>query len=172
MTATYELHRGFTLTRVLDAPRDSVFRAWTDPDHLHWFFNPAQPTPTEPIKLDLTVGGEWRQRMVIDPATSYITGGIYRQITPPGRLAFYWGAVGGWPEIDRAHLDDAPLATVVLGNGGELTEMVFTLAFPDSWSAERARLWETDGPHDGWSQTLDRLVDAVRQPELEGHAAL
>ncbi|MET0932580.1 MAG: SRPBCC domain-containing protein [Mycetocola sp.] len=172
MTATYERHRGFTLTRVLDAPQDSVFRSWTDPAHLHWFFNPAQSTPFEPIEVDLAVGGAWRQRMVIDAATSYMTGGIYREITRPGRLAFYWGAVGGWPEIDRARLDDAPLATVVLGARGAQTDMVFTLALPDSWPADRVRLWETDGPHDGWSQTLDRLVDAVRQPEHNQRAAL
>ena len=37
MTTTTETQRGFTLTRTLDAPRDLVFQAWTDPDHLHWF---------------------------------------------------------------------------------------------------------------------------------------
>jgi uncharacterized protein YndB with AHSA1/START domain len=173
MSATYELHRGFTLTRILEAPRDSVFRAWTDPAHLGWFFNPAQPTPVQPIEVDLTVGGAWRQRMVIDSATSYLTGGIYREIRPVDRLAFYWGAVGGWPEIDLSRLDDSPLATVVLGDEGDLTELVFTLALPDSWPADRAQVWETDGPRDGWNQTIDRLVDAVAEPlERDGSAVL
>jgi uncharacterized protein YndB with AHSA1/START domain len=173
MTATYELHRGFTLTRVIDAPRESVFHAWTDPAHLRWFFNPAQPTPSEPVEVDLTVGGGWRQWMVIDPATSYLTGGIYREIHPVDRLAFYWGAVGGWPEIDLARLDDSPLITVVLGDDGGHTQMVFTLALPDFWAAERVRSWEADGPRDGWSQTIDRLVEAVALPSArEGRAAL
>jgi uncharacterized protein YndB with AHSA1/START domain len=173
MTATYDRHRGFTLARVVDAPREIVFRSWTDPDHLHWFFNPEQPTPSEPIRVDLTVGGSWRQQMVIDSATSYLTGGIYLEIQPVDRLAFYWGAVGGWPEIDPARLDDAPLATVVLGDEGDQTDMVFTLALPDSWPADRVRSWETDGPRDGWSQTIDRLVDAAAlQAERERRAAL
>ncbi|MET0714007.1 MAG: SRPBCC domain-containing protein [Mycetocola sp.] len=167
MTATYDLHRGFTLSRSIDAPRESVFRSWTDPAHLDWFFNPSQPTPSEPIEVDLAVGGAWRQRMVIDPATSYLTGGIYREISRPSRLAFYWGAVGGWPEIDRTRLEDASLATVVLGDSGRRTDMVFTLALPDSWPPDRVRSWETDGPRDGWSQTIDRLVDAAQAEQAE-----
>ena len=47
MTARTETQRGFTLTRTLDAPRDLVFQAWTDPDHLHWFFNPNMTPPGE-----------------------------------------------------------------------------------------------------------------------------
>jgi hypothetical protein len=39
-----------------------VFRVSTDPDHLDWFYNDAFPAPTEPIELDLRVGGAWRQR--------------------------------------------------------------------------------------------------------------
>jgi uncharacterized protein YndB with AHSA1/START domain len=73
---TKETRRDFTLTWTLDAPRADVFRAWTDPDHLQWFYNPAQPTSTEPIELDLRVGGVWRQRMVISDSTEYVTGGF------------------------------------------------------------------------------------------------
>lgn len=173
MTATYDLHRGFTLTRGVDAPRSAVFQAWTDPAHLGWFFNPAQPRPTEPIDVDLTVGGAWRQRMVIDPSTSYVTGGVYREIAPVERLAFYWGAVGGWPELDRERLDDSPLVTVVLGDGEDQTYLVFSVALPDSWPEDRLRMWETDGPRQGWSQTLDRLVDSFAvSADREQRAAL
>jgi hypothetical protein len=42
--------------------------------HLHWFYNPDHPTPSEPIELDLRVGGSWRQRMVVDERTAYRRG--------------------------------------------------------------------------------------------------
>ena len=57
MATTNAVERGFTLRRVLNAPRDLVFQAWTDPAHLLWFFNPSMPLPSEPIVVDLRVGG-------------------------------------------------------------------------------------------------------------------
>lgn len=119
MIATYELHRGFTLVSRLDAPRTTVFRAWTDPAHLDWFYNDAAPLPAEPIDVDLRVGGAWRQQMVVDEFTKYVTGGIYREISPVDRLVFSWGAVGGWPEITMSQLGDVPLVTVILGDADQ-----------------------------------------------------
>ena len=102
------LTREFTLTWTLDAPCEDVYRAWTDPDLLGWFYNDQQPTPSEPIELDLRVGGVWRQLMVIDEETSYFTGGLYREIAPDERLVFAWGAADGWPGLDVADLDASP----------------------------------------------------------------
>jgi uncharacterized protein YndB with AHSA1/START domain len=82
MTNTDRPQRGFTLTWTLDAPPADVFRAWTDPDHLGWFYNDNNPVPTEPIELDLRVGGVWRQLMVIDQSTAYVTGGVSARSCP------------------------------------------------------------------------------------------
>lgn len=59
--AAYE----FTRTWTFAAPPAEVFRAWTDPERLGWFYNDAQPIPNQPIEVDLRVGGVWRQLMVI-----------------------------------------------------------------------------------------------------------
>jgi uncharacterized protein YndB with AHSA1/START domain len=54
-----------TITRVFDAPRELVFRAWTDPDHLAGWFGPAGiETPRDSIEIDLRVGGHLNLRMV------------------------------------------------------------------------------------------------------------
>lgn len=66
MTTIARTNREFTLTWTFDTPPEEVFRAWTDPGRLQWFYNPDQPIPSDPIELDLRVGGVWRQRMVID----------------------------------------------------------------------------------------------------------
>ena len=97
---TDQMRREFTLSWTLDAPRAQVYRAWTDPDHLGWYYNDHQPIPNEPIEVDLRVGGVWRQRMVIDDSTTFVTGGIYREIVEDERLVFTWGATDGWPKID------------------------------------------------------------------------
>ena len=105
----------FTLTREVPAPRARVFAAWTEPAHLKWLFNPAFATD-EPITVDLTVGGAWRQRMIIDESYNYVTGGVYREIVPNERLVFAWGATDGWPEIDVDNLDATPTATLTLAD--------------------------------------------------------
>jgi uncharacterized protein YndB with AHSA1/START domain len=61
MTTTDDTPREFTLTWTLDASPEVVFRSWTDPARLGWFFNDHQPIPEEPIELDLRVGGQWRR---------------------------------------------------------------------------------------------------------------
>lgn len=56
MSTVTETEREFTIVRRLEAPREVVFQAWTDPDHLHWFANPGHP-PHHPTTVDLRVGG-------------------------------------------------------------------------------------------------------------------
>ena len=53
------------ITRVLDAPRELVFKAWTDPDQVAKWFGPAGfETPRESVEIDLRVGGRFDLRMV------------------------------------------------------------------------------------------------------------
>jgi uncharacterized protein YndB with AHSA1/START domain len=53
------------ITRIFDAPREDVFRAWTDPDELAAWYGPEQmQAPRERIRIDLRVGGRWELTMV------------------------------------------------------------------------------------------------------------
>jgi uncharacterized protein YndB with AHSA1/START domain len=155
-----EPDRGFTLTRMLAAPRERVFQAWTDPDHLGWFSS-GLGHAREPIEVDLRVDGVWRQKMVVDQDTEYFTGGIYREIVPPERLVFTWGAYDGWPRIDPDHVEDGPVVTVTLNDLGDKTEMIFHLGLPDHLSDDRVREWFASGMTDGWNDTIDRLVASL-----------
>jgi len=148
--------RRFTLTRTVAAPRRSVFAAWTDPDHLGWFDNPAMPTPTAPIEVDLRVGGIWRQQMVIDDDLSYLTGGIYLEIVPDERLVFRWGAVGGWPELDGDKEATAPVVTVELRDRAPGTELALTVRFSDLLDIDDVREI-IGGCREGWGATIDRV---------------
>jgi uncharacterized protein YndB with AHSA1/START domain len=54
-----------TITRAFDAPRELVFKAWTDPDHVAKWFGPAGfDTPRDTVEIDLRVGGRFNLRMV------------------------------------------------------------------------------------------------------------
>jgi uncharacterized protein YndB with AHSA1/START domain len=160
MTTTTD--RGFTITRTLNAPRATVWRAWTDPAELAWFLNPETTSPDEPITVDLRVGGAFRLRMIVNDELEYMTGGIYREIVPVERLVFEWGAVDGWPKLDPAHPDDAPLTTLEFTERGpNETGLALQVSFPDSMSEARAAEWLDSGMREGWATTIDRLVDRL-----------
>jgi uncharacterized protein YndB with AHSA1/START domain len=148
--------RGFTIVRRLDAPRELVFQAWTDPDHLRWFANMA-PAASHPTTVDLRVGGAWRLHMVENENKSYMTGGIYREIVPPEKLVFTWGAVDGWPRIDPDKRDDGPVITVTLNDLDGATEMIVHVGLADHLTEDQVQRWFALGIVAGWSDTLDRL---------------
>jgi uncharacterized protein YndB with AHSA1/START domain len=158
MTTEQATRREFTLMWSLDATPAQVFRAWTDPAHLEWYYNDQQPIPDMAIELDLRVGGVWRQLMVIDETTAFVTGGVYREIVPDERLVFAWGATDGWPELDPARLDESPLVTVLLSQVDGRTEMSLTVALPASLAEEHVREWWALGVREGWRATVDRLA--------------
>jgi uncharacterized protein YndB with AHSA1/START domain len=162
VTTTEGTDRDFTLTWTLDAPREDVFRAWTDPDHLGWYYNDQQPIPTEPIELDLRVGGVWRQTMVIDPETSYVTGGLYREIVPHEKLVFSWGATDGWPKLDPRRPEESPLVTVTLAQVGTRTEMTLHVELPANLPDDGVPGW-WPMVRGGWQDTVDRLAATLER---------
>lgn len=150
--------REFTLSWTLDAPAAQVFRAWTDPEHLQWYYNDHQPIPDEPIEVDLRVGGVWRQRMVISEETDFVTGGVYREIVRDEKLVFNWGATGGWPELDLERPEESPLVTVSMKEVAGRTEMSVRVQLPEGISEAQAQEWLSRGIREGWRVTVDRLA--------------
>jgi uncharacterized protein YndB with AHSA1/START domain len=159
MSGLTRTERSLTIVRRLQASREAVFQAWTDPDHLlGWFADLPSDTPTT---VDLRVGGAWRLHMVESGENHYMTGGIYREIVPPERLVFTWGVVDGWPPLDPDNPDISPIATIILKQTDNGAEMTFTVDFPDQLSDDDVRAWFDKGIALGWNNTIDRL-----QPHL------
>ena len=160
MTTVTTAQRGFTIVRHLDAPRELVFHAWTDPEHLEkWFTGSA--AVEHPTTVDLRVGGVWRFHMIEHAEKSYMTGGIYREIAAPEKLVFVFGAVDGWPPLDLNRLDDNPIVTVTFNDVDGGTEMVLHVGFADHLDEERIAEWIATGMVEGWTATLERLDGAA-----------
>jgi uncharacterized protein YndB with AHSA1/START domain len=79
--------REVVITRVFDAPRSLVFKAWTDPEHMARWWGPTGFTNTI-CELDARVGGAWRIVMRSPAGIEYPCGGVYRGIVEPERLVF------------------------------------------------------------------------------------
>jgi len=132
------------LTRTFAAPREKVFRAWTDPEEVKkWFHPPGYETPS--AEIDLRVGGKYRlgMRKLPDGEVFYLSGS-YREVRRPERLVYTWQ----WEA--EPELGDT-LVTVQFHDRGGSTEVVLThKLFP----TEKARQ-----EHErGWSGGLDNLV--------------
>ena len=137
--------REFTIQRLFDAPRELVFHAWTQPEHLaHWYGPVGTTTPLSTISMDVRPGGTWQACMVDDEnGEEYPSGGEFREVVEPERLVFTWGEPGG---------DGIGLVTVTFADLDGKTAMTFHLSgLPDD-----AELF--GNVNSGWSSAFDRLT--------------
>ena len=147
-TATSQ--KQFTITRVFDAPRDTVWEAWTSEGEASAWWHPRgiEIKPGS-IAFDVRVGGRYTYTMV-NPADGqeYPTTGVYREVTPPERLVFTWASPGD-PD------DEAPVITVDLSElPDDRTEMRFhLLGHPGRPGDENV--------YDGWDSAFDMLAEQL-----------
>ena len=145
--------RELILTRVLDAPRELVFRMWTDPQHVAKWWGPMGFT--NPVcEMDVRPGGALRIVMRAPDGTDYPMIGTYREIVAPERLVFTNSAVDGQ---GNPVLDGVTVVTFTeRGGKTELTVQTHAIALVPL----AVRMLE--GMDAGWRQTLDRLEGHVR----------
>jgi uncharacterized protein YndB with AHSA1/START domain len=77
----------FVISRVFDAPRERVWKAWTDPQALAQWWGP-KGSQIRVIKLDVRPGGIFHYAMAFQPGRDMFGRFIYREIAPPERLVF------------------------------------------------------------------------------------
>lgn len=110
----------FSITRVFDAPRELVWRAWTEEAELAQWLHPFGVS-TDSVSFDVRVGGRYRYTMTNDETGErFPTGGEYLEVEPVNRLVFTWGD----PD---APVEGAPVISLTLIPRGEKTELVFHL---------------------------------------------
>jgi uncharacterized protein YndB with AHSA1/START domain len=144
--------RELTLTRLFAAPRALVFRAWTEPQRLARWWGPKGFT--NPVcELDLRVGGAIRIVMRAPDGTDHPMAGVFREIDAPERLVFTNNAVDA---AGKTLLEG--LTTVTLAEHEGRTRLVVkTRAIAVVAAAARF----LDGMEEGWTQSLERLGEAV-----------
>jgi uncharacterized protein YndB with AHSA1/START domain len=79
--------REIVTTRVFDAPRERVFEAWTDPDHLAQWWGPKGFTNTFE-EFDLRPGGNWRFVMHGPDGVDYKNHSVFVEVVKPERIVF------------------------------------------------------------------------------------
>lgn len=136
-------------TRVFDAPRELVWRMWTDPKHVVHWWGPDGFTNTI-HEMDVRPGGTWRFIMHGPDGTDYQNKVVYKEVVKPSRLSYTH--VSG-PVFD-AFVDFVDL-------GGGKTEISMRMVFE---SAElRNRVAEQFGAVEGLNQTLGHLTATLER---------
>jgi uncharacterized protein YndB with AHSA1/START domain len=161
----------FVIRRVVKAPRDLVYRIWTEREHLEQWFGPKGCTLTVD-ELDLRVGGVARYAMSFPGAATTWGKWVFREVSPPERLEF----VASFADADgnSVHAPFDPqwplemLTTVTLephagiGNGTVIT--VQTKAHGASDAEQRTFDAGHDSMHGGWSGTFEVLDGYLAKP--------
>lgn len=145
MTAS---ERELVITRVLDAPRDLVWKAWTENERMKQWSAPKGFTI--PVSEgDLRPGGAWKACMRKPDGTELWLGGVYREIDEPKRLVF----THAWLD-ENGNPGPETLVTVTLTERGRKTEMNFRQSGFDSVESR-------EGHAGGWNECFDKLEELL-----------
>jgi uncharacterized protein YndB with AHSA1/START domain len=146
--------RELVLTRLIDAPREAVYRAWTDPDLLKQWFAPA-PYTTPIAELDVRAGGSSLIVMQAPDGMQMPNRGVYLEVVPNEKLVFTDAYAEAWsPREGR------PFMTGVLifeDEGGKTRYTARVL----HWTAEDREIHEQMGFHQGWAICAEQLAALV-----------
>ena len=135
------------VTRLVDAPRELVWQAWTEPHHIAQWWGPNGFTNTIHA-MEVKPGGVWRFIMHGPDGTDWPNKIVYREVVRPERLVYDHSGEGA-NDPHRFHV------TVTFTDKNGITEIVMVSLFP-SLEARNAVL--KFGALEGGGQTLDRLA--------------
>ena len=141
--------REITITRVFDAPRELVWKAWTEPERLARWWGPRGWTmPPSRITMDVRPGGAFRVTSVSEEdGAEMSTAAVYREVVEPERLVVAEAAEDAW------HSGAVTVVTFTdLGDGR--TERVFRATVRTTGEMR-------DAAEAGLSSAFDRLAEQL-----------
>jgi uncharacterized protein YndB with AHSA1/START domain len=134
------------ITRIFDAPRELVFKAWTDPEMRARWFGPKGFTATV-HENDARTGGAYHFHMRA-PNYDNHWHGTYREVVVPERLVFTWPKTPRHPEVTDT------IVTVTFEDVGRKTRLTLR-------HATFQTVAQRDDHNGGWNSTLDRLAEYI-----------
>jgi uncharacterized protein YndB with AHSA1/START domain len=143
------------ISRVFDAPRELVFEAFTDPDHVAEFWGPKSTTTTA-CAVDLRVGGEFRVEMQGPDGTTYPCTGVYREIVAPERIVYDSTSDDSNP--CGAGLPPRSVVTLTFTAEDDRTKLTIHTLLQSVTDRDAA---VKGGFNAGWADSLDRLAALV-----------
>ena len=139
------------ITRVIDAPRERVFEAMTDPKQVVKWWGPYGFTTTI-HEMDVRPGGVWKQMMHGPDGTNYLNKSVFREVVKPERIVYSHG--GG----KKGSKGVSFISTWTFEAQGKVkTKVTMRGVFPTA--QHRDRVVKEYGAIEGAQQTLGRLAE-------------
>lgn len=150
-----DIGNDLVLERVLDAPRDKLWRCWVEPELLKQWFCP-KPWHVSETRIDLRPGGELYTLMNGPNGEQVPNCGVFLEIVPGQRLVTTDAFKSGWKPSGRAFMVvDVQLLDAGSGKTGYVARV-------RHWSAEAKAEHEAMGFHEGWGKAADQLEALAR----------
>jgi uncharacterized protein YndB with AHSA1/START domain len=142
------------LERVIDVPRELVWKAWTSPEHIpHWFV--PKPWSLAKCELDLRPGGMFSFTMLSPEGKEFPNSGCYLEVTPMQRLVFTDTLLAGYRPAPNPFFT----AILTLEDKGKGTRYI---AEAIHGNPENSKKHEEMGFFDGWGKVVDQLVEYIK----------
>jgi uncharacterized protein YndB with AHSA1/START domain len=150
------------ITRIFDAPRKLVWKAWTDPEHFKHWWGPKRFT-CPACKMDLRVGGKYLWCMRSPEGKDYWSTGAFREIIPLERIVYTDSFADEKGTVVPASYYGLP------GDNWEL-ELLVTVTFEDLDGKTKMTLRHTGFPDGtmekmagtGWNESFDKLAELIK----------
>src|SRR5208282_3974121 len=144
MIATVELITALRVTRLIQAPRERIFAAWTTPaDILKWFG--PETCQVLSAKINLRPGGDYHYRVKSEGMGEVNLDGVFREVKRPSKLVYTWN-FSGHPELQ---FGEAQVTVEFLDRQGDTEVQITHEQLPNEEAKE--------DHNRGWNGSLDKL---------------
>lgn len=154
LPVTPENERELALARLIDAPREAVWRCWTEPELIRQWFVP-KPWSISAVDIDMRPGGASNITMRDPDGNDHPNPGVYLEVVPHERLVFTDAFTEGWKTSGKPFF----VAVLTFEDEGGKTRYV---ARARHWTIEEAETHAGMGFHEGWAACADQLEELAR----------
>jgi len=157
MTTQNNQEKEITITRILDAPHDKVWQAWTEPQEIEQWWGPRGFT-TRVDEQNLEPGGSFKYTMLDADENEYPSVGIYQEIAEPNRIVAT-DEFGDSDKNDQAAPEGLPsgmINTTTFEEADGQTQVTVSIMHQ---SVEDRKKHEEMGVVDGFNEQIDKLSE-------------
>lgn len=167
MLKTTMNQKQFTITRAFNAPRQKVFKAWTEPKQIMKWWGPKGFTAPA-VKVDLKPGGQYLYAMRDEAGKMYWSGGEFKKVEAPRRLVVldhFTDEAGNKAEpadygLDENYPKEATITVTFKEDRGQ-TVLNISYDMPKAMTERQAMV--KSGMTEGWNSSLDKLQALVEK---------
>jgi uncharacterized protein YndB with AHSA1/START domain len=136
--------RMLTLKRTFNAPRELVWEAWTQPEHIIQWWAPKGMNVTV-IQHEFKTGGQWQYVMLMPDGNEFISEGVYSEIVEPEKIV---------TSANFKPMTEGVILHILFEEDGDKTNFTFSVIHP---TEEYCKQQEKMGFYNGWGSAFNRL---------------